>query len=144
MSPPVLSAPRALQLTFIWALSCCAFGIGCADHRRPCMPGGLLSPETTIDLNSTTDIDHSRDREALTAALSRLKSTQPGESEVNRKKYNVLALSGGGSYGAFSAGLLNGWTASGQRPQFDIVSGVSTGALIATYAFLGSKYDRLV
>ncbi len=142
MSPPVLSAPRALQLTFIWAVIYCVFGIGCANHRRSCVPSSLLSPETTIDLNSTTDTDHSRDREALTAALARLKSTQPGESETNRKKYNVLALSGGGSYGAFSAGLLNGWTASGERPQFDIVSGVSTGALIATYAFLGPKYDQ--
>ena len=53
-----------------------------------------------------------------------------------------MTRSGGGSYGAFSAGLLNGWTASGQRPRFDIVSGVSTGALIATYAFLGPQYDH--
>jgi predicted acylesterase/phospholipase RssA len=105
------------------------------------MPDGLLAPETTIDVNSTTDTDPSRDRAALMASLARLKSTQPGDPAPRGKKYNVLALSGGGSYGAFSAGLLNGWTASGQRPQFDIVSGVSTGALIATYAFLGPQYD---
>jgi hypothetical protein len=71
-----------------------------------------------------------------------LKATQPEASDSNSKKYNVLALSGGGSYGAFTAGLLNGWTATGLRPQFDIVSGVSTGALIATYAFLGPQYDH--
>ncbi len=105
------------------------------------MPSGLLSPETTIDLSSTTETDHSRDREVLTASIARLKSAQQ-ESEPNGKKYSVLALSGGGSYGAFSAGVLNGWTASGLRPQFDIVSGVSTGALIATYAFLGPQYDQ--
>jgi Patatin-like phospholipase len=54
---------------------------------------------------------------------------------------NILALSGGGSGGAFGAGLLAGWTARGDRPAFDVVTGVSTGALIAPYAFLGSEYD---
>jgi hypothetical protein len=53
-----------------------------------------------------------------------------------------LALSGGGSDGAFGAGLLAGWTASGKRPEFDIVTGVSTGALTAPFAFLGPKYDE--
>jgi hypothetical protein len=54
---------------------------------------------------------------------------------------NVLVLSGGGMNGAYGAGVLKGWTASGVRPQFDVVTGVSTGALIAPYAFLGSEYD---
>ena len=54
---------------------------------------------------------------------------------------NYLAISGGGDNGAFGAGLLNGWTASGTRPEFKVVTGVSTGALIAPFAFLGSRYD---
>jgi hypothetical protein len=54
---------------------------------------------------------------------------------------NFLALSGGGSDGAFGAGVLVGWTASGKRPEFDLVTGVSTGALTAPFAFLGPKYD---
>ena len=54
---------------------------------------------------------------------------------------NYLALSGGGSAGSFAAGLLTGWTKTGKRPEFDIVSGVSTGALIAPFAFVGSRYD---
>ncbi len=53
-----------------------------------------------------------------------------------------LAVSGGGDNGAFGAGLLNGWTASGQRPEFKLVTGVSTGALIAPFAFLGPAYDE--
>ncbi|WP_430642280.1 patatin-like phospholipase family protein [Afipia clevelandensis] len=53
-----------------------------------------------------------------------------------------LALSGGGADGAYGAGVLNGWTASGTRPTFLIVSGVSTGALIAPFAFLGPQYDE--
>lgn len=52
-----------------------------------------------------------------------------------------LSVSGGGSDGAFGAGLLVGWTASGKRPEFDIVTGVSTGALTAPFAFLGPRYD---
>ena len=52
-----------------------------------------------------------------------------------------LAVSGGGDNGAFGAGIMNGWTAIGTRPTFKMVTGVSTGALIAPFAFLGSDYD---
>ncbi|MEM6547798.1 MAG: patatin-like phospholipase family protein [Pseudomonadota bacterium] len=52
-----------------------------------------------------------------------------------------LALSGGGADGAFGAGILAGWTERGDRPEFDIVSGVSTGAIIGLFAFLGPDYD---
>jgi hypothetical protein len=55
-----------------------------------------------------------------------------------------LALSGGGSSGAYGAGVLNGWTEVGTRPEFTIVSGVSTGALIAPFAFLGPSYDGVL
>lgn len=56
----------------------------------------------------------------------------------------LLAISGGGDKGAFGAGLLNGWTASGTRPTFKAVTGVSTGALIAPFAFLGPDYDKVL
>jgi hypothetical protein len=54
---------------------------------------------------------------------------------------HFLSLSGGGDNGAFGAGLLAGWTVHGDRPKFKLVTGVSTGALIAPFAFLGSEYD---
>ncbi len=57
------------------------------------------------------------------------------------RRYNYLAISGGGSDGAFGAGILNGWSAKGNRPAFKVVTGVSTGALIAPLAFLGSAHD---
>ena len=57
------------------------------------------------------------------------------------KPHNYLAISGGGANGAFGAGLLVGWTARGERPEFTMVTGVSTGALTAPFAFLGSDYD---
>lgn len=50
-------------------------------------------------------------------------------------------ISGGGAGGAFSVGVLSAWSAAKSRPQFDVVTGVSTGALIAPFAFLGSAYD---
>jgi predicted patatin/cPLA2 family phospholipase len=54
----------------------------------------------------------------------------------------LLSVSGGGENGAFGAGLLCGWSEQGSRPEFDIVTGVSTGALTAPFAFLGPQYDR--
>lgn len=54
---------------------------------------------------------------------------------------DFLALSGGGQWGAFGAGVLRAWSESGTRPSFRGVSGISTGAIIAVFAFLGSDYD---
>ncbi len=53
----------------------------------------------------------------------------------------TLAISGGADNGAFGAGLLNAWSDLGTRPEFAVVTGVSTGALTAPFAFLGSDYD---
>ena len=55
--------------------------------------------------------------------------------------YPHLALSGGGANGAFGAGFLNGWSSTGSRPTFKVVTGVSTGALMAPFAFLGQPGD---
>ncbi len=66
----------------------------------------------------------------------------------NGGKFDVLALSGGGSDGAYGAGLLNGWSErsgwnkGGERPEFGLVTGISVGALIAPFAFLGPDYDK--
>lgn len=66
--------------------------------------------------------------------------SQGGTAELGMSNY--LAISGGGDDGAFGAGLLKGWTKSGTRPEFKLVTGVSTGALIAPFAFLGPAYDQ--
>jgi hypothetical protein len=57
-------------------------------------------------------------------------------------EHNYLALSGGGANGAFGAGLLTGWTEAGTRPEFTAVTGISTGALSAPFAFLGPAWDH--
>src|SRR5438132_13919204 len=63
------------------------------------------------------------------------------EKDTSTATKSYLALSGGGADGAYGVGVLNGWTAAGTRPTFSVVSGVSTGGLIAPFAFLGSQYD---
>lgn len=63
-------------------------------------------------------------------------------STANRPVVEYLALSGGAGDGAYGGGLLVGWTERGDRPQFEVVTGVSAGALIAPFAFLGTGYDR--
>ena len=60
------------------------------------------------------------------------------------KRHNYIAISGGGQRGAFGAGLLYGWSETGERPEFTMVTGVSTGALIAPFVFLGSEYDYVI
>jgi hypothetical protein len=67
-------------------------------------------------------------------------------SDGQRKptSFDVLALSGGGAEGAFGAGLLVGWTQAGNRPEFSVVSGTSSGALIAPFAFLGASHDPIL
>jgi hypothetical protein len=57
-------------------------------------------------------------------------------------RLNVLALSGGGANGAYGAGVLYGWSQAGDRPNFQMVTGVSVGALIATLAFVGRPWDE--
>ncbi|MBB4294192.1 hypothetical protein GGE16_006291 [Rhizobium leguminosarum] len=63
------------------------------------------------------------------------------EPATRRDRVDALMISGGGAGGAFSVGVLSAWSVMKTRPRFDVVAGVSTGALIAPFAFLGSAYD---
>jgi predicted acylesterase/phospholipase RssA len=76
-----------------------------------------------------------RERAALRAA---------GKPTTPLPPASFLAISGGADNGAFGAGLINGWTLTGTRPEFRITTGVSTGALIAPFAFLGPDYDSVL
>jgi len=66
------------------------------------------------------------------------------DPETFNRPIHYLAISGGGSNGAFGAGLLNGWTVAGNRPYFHMVTGISTGALIAPFAFIGPEKDHIL
>ncbi|MGW8142572.1 patatin-like phospholipase family protein [Sphingomonas zeae] len=75
----------------------------------------------------------------LPDAAQRMRPDVPAGQPVT-----MLALSGGADEGAYGAGVLNGWTQSGTRPEFSVVTGVSTGALIAPFAFLGKEGDASI
>jgi hypothetical protein len=75
---------------------------------------------------------------SLTAAADHLALPR---SPWSRQDFNILAISGGAAGGAFGAGVLVGLSQAGVRPHFAIVTGVSTGALMAPFAFLGSAWD---
>lgn len=74
-------------------------------------------------------------------AKSRAAHGSAGAAPGTRRAATFLAISGGGDDGAFGAGLLVGWTARGDRPEFNVVTGISKGALSAPFAFLGPDYD---
>ncbi len=98
----------------------------------PGIPNARYFPDTQIDLMAQETLA-ARNRE--TAALAQEGHRGP------LPETDILAVSGGGADGAFGAGLLNGWTEAGTRPEFKLVTGVSTGALTAPFAFLGPAWD---
>jgi len=106
---------------------------GCMTARRMPPPdlGSRNYPPVAVASNTTSPSD-----------LGGVVQTSASEPlAVNPKAKQILALSGGGMYGSFTAGVINGWTKGGQRPVFDVVTGISTGGLIAPLAFLGPEYD---
>jgi hypothetical protein len=130
---------------WIFALTLALLLTGCAGRPLAPPPGASVSlPFGAIDVNEL----HFELGSAFEDSLEKsFQSESQYEFDPDRdgvRTYSVLALSGGGSRGAFGAGLLSGWTKSGTRPEFKVVSGVSTGALQATFAFLGPDYDDVL
>ena len=71
-------------------------------------------------------------------------AAEAGRSPRSLLQANFLAISGGGDQGAFAAGVLSGWATRGDRPDFEVVTGVSAGALAAPFAFIGPSCDRVL
>jgi len=110
---------------------------GCgASARLDAVPSGAGAVSFVRIANARFDGD---DGEALKQEI-----WQSLTREWPRISNNLLALSGGQEDGAFGAGLLVGWSEHGSRPEFKIVTGASTGALAAPFAFLGSEYDSVL
>jgi hypothetical protein len=105
---------------------------------------GTVSREafTAQDLGAVAPRGLSDVRFSAADPAAGLRFARDVHSHTAGRKVNVLAISGGGSNGAYGAGVLVGWTEAGNRPDFDIVTGVSTGALTAPFAFLGKDWDR--
>lgn len=117
-----------LALVALIAAGCGSLG-DWSKLPHPSQAAAFVQPtDPRIDAKDDAKFD------ALDAALSRRLIATGGN-------FSMLALSGGGANGAYGAGVLVGWTKAGGRPTFDLVTGVSTGALAAPFAFLGSDWD---
>ena len=99
-------------------------------------PARLIDPVAQCDSNTLLNWDD------LTTLADKMK--EANRPAVLPPQRNILVLSGGGAFGAYPAGLLVGWSEAGTRPEFDVVTGISTGALIAVFAFAGPEYDQLL
>ena len=119
---------------------------GCAKTRTP-LPPELRGDSTVMGMTGvrTWAFEHSSEfeKDLISSVQQELSYGSKGHNDATGH-FNILALSGGGANGAFGAGILYGWSEAGTRPTFKIVTGISTGALIAPYAFLGSDYDSLL
>jgi predicted acylesterase/phospholipase RssA len=120
---------------------------GCSTmpDRLPAVPDDLTSKAEIPEMPGVRYVaggDAADLTRAALEALKREKDYLAQQGHVGPTPPAIfLAISGGGDNGAFAAGLLNAWTETGTRPEFRLVTGISTGALIAPFAFLGSKYD---
>ena len=128
-----------------WLCVCAALCLaGCGALPRNAVPPALMG-EASIPGMANVRAVAGQPSKAMTADLARSfeqeSATDFPLGPDGFVHYPHLALSGGGANGAFGAGFLNGWTKSGQRPVFKIITGVSTGALTAPFAFLGPEYD---
>lgn len=132
-----------IKQSILWAIIALSFLLnGCAT-----IPVRNPLPEKFGDIAQIPDIPEARFwgdqapsfyKSVAVQSRERLMAEFP---TVFGREHNYLAISGGGSNGAFGAGLLVGWSAAGTRPEFTMVTGVSTGALMAPFAFLGPDYD---
>jgi predicted acylesterase/phospholipase RssA len=124
------------RVTVLISLLCLIALQGCARLivSEP-KPSVWLPPADSSMTIRTLGSDHRFSQLSSAAAAERLRALHAGEP------LTMLALSGGGAGSAFGAGAMAGLTLSGSRPEFTVVTGVSAGALVAPYAFLGSAWD---
>jgi len=138
--PSVVGIPGFTVLVLSLAL------VGCAaapDREHP-LPAALAADAAIPGIPDARYWGDERPA-GLTAWLTlREDALRARYGGIMNRRHNYLVTSGGGGDGAFGAGLLVGWTEAGTRPEFQIVTGISTGALMAAYVFLGADYDPVL
>ena len=127
---PMIRTTVSILVAATLALAGCAsgarsdFGLG---FRETAIPVGFPGVRFSVE-------------DALAAEVMGLQLSE-GAPHGADGRFDLIALSGGGAAGAYTAGLVNGWTERGDRPDFEVVTGVSTGALAAPFVFLGPDRD---
>ena len=134
------------MLGFIFGMVLIARAVSCTKTRKTVSPD-LMSTAKVAQMEGIRAwaFEHSPAfQQDLVYSIKQGQQHGSGGSVEKEGYFNILALSGGGAKGAFSAGILCGWSEAGSRPTFKIVTGISTGALIAPFAFLGIEYDKTI
>jgi hypothetical protein len=129
--------PAALAAVLGLALQGCAV----SPERQAPLPASLASQAHIPGIPRARQWGDEPPAELATVPMIPDEALRERYGGVMERSHQYLALSGGGGNGAFGAGLLAGWTEHGSRPEFEIVTGISTGALTAPFAFLGPAYD---
>jgi hypothetical protein len=134
---------KSCVITFALIISFAGM-VGCTKSRSPAPLTQILSTKliSIPDVRAWGDEHSDLFQDDL---IKSMQSERKGDFPLNADgstSYHALALSGGGENGAFGAGVLCGWTQKGTRPKFKLVTGISTGSLIAPFAFLGPEYDQ--
>ena len=131
-----MAATRFVRLMMALALT-----VSIPACLRHCVPEPLAGHKALTDLCADPAghqmVGFEETKEIAAEFRRRASATHP----PGTTPYHFLALSTGGLNAAFGVGVLEGWSASGTRPTFDVVTGISTGALMSTFAFLGPQYD---
>jgi predicted patatin/cPLA2 family phospholipase len=129
-------ATRSYFRSVIWLLLVCCAAACSSPTRLPAVPPELTNQATVLGIpNARFWADTDGPAMLREAIQAQQREGNPGSTA------SYLAVSGGSDNGAFGAGVLVAWSETGTRPSFKLVTGISTGALIAPFAFLGSAYD---
>lgn len=131
---PLLAPLKAITLLSI------VLAGGCATISRRPVPEALVDSVHVVDMPADVRSWGDRYSEVFLRSVS-LSIAQADRTYGREEPPDMLSISSGGLNGAYAAGVLCGWTEYGTRPVFRVVTGVSIGAIIAPFAFLGSEYD---
>jgi len=131
-------------MKFLLTLTTCLLLSACASVVRTPLPEALHENVTVLghsDFRKWGDAAHYQLFPGVRSMEDLEKRYEKRYAGIMHREHNYLVISGGGANGAYGAGVLKAWSELGTRPEFTMVTGVSTGALTAPFAFLGSEYD---
>ena len=129
---------------FFRLLAAIALAFAIPACLRHCVPEHLAGQRALVDLCAEPGGHQTAGFEEATAVAAEFRRRAGAMHPPGTPPYHFLALSSGGLNGAFGVGVLKGWSESGTRPPFDVITGISAGAMMSTFAFIGPQHDDLL
>lgn len=129
---------------FFRLLAVLALALAVPACLRHCVPEHLAGQRALVDLCAEPGGHQTVGFETAKEVAAEFRRRAGAMYPPGTPPYHFLALSSGGLNGAFGVGVLKGWSESGTRPPFDVVTGISAGALMSTFAFIGTQHDDLL